>query len=127
MAKKTFTYYGKTEEELKGMSVKEFAVLTNSRIRRTLLRGFTETQKILLKKISADKKNVKTHCRDMVIIPEMIGTTIKVYSGKEFIPVDVNVEMLGHVLGEFVMTRKKVSHSAPGIGATRSSSSASVR
>lgn len=127
MAKKLFTYYGKTEEELKQMSVKEFAELTNSRTRRTLLRGFNEVQKALLKKVSAKHKNIKTHCRNMVIIPEMIGTTIKVYNGKEFLPVDINVELVGHTLGEFVLTRKKIMHNAPGIGATRSSASASVR
>ncbi len=127
MAKKIFKYYGKTVEELKEMSVKEFAELTNSRTRRSLLRGFDETQKVLLNKVKSGHKNIKTHSRDMVIIPEMIGATIKVYSGKEFVPVEITSEMVGHFLGEFVLTRKRVAHSAPGIGATRSSASASVR
>lgn len=127
MAKKEFTFKGKTVEELKKMSLNELAQLMSSRQRRIIKRGFTEQQKILLKKIRANKKNLKTHCRDMIILPEMIGTTIKVYQGKEFVPVMVEQDMIGHCLGEFVLTRKKVAHSAPGIGATRSSASLSVK
>lgn len=127
MAKKEFTFKGKAVEELKKMSLNELAQLLTSRQRRTIKRGFTEQQKILLKKIRANKKNLKTHCRDMIILPEMIGTTIKVYQGKEFVPVMIEQDMIGHCLGEFVLTRKKVAHSAPGIGATRSSASLSVK
>ncbi len=127
MAKKILKYYGRTEEELRKMSIKEFADLTNARVRRTLLRGFNEYQKALLKKVKLNDNNLKTHCRNMVIIPEMIGASIKVYNGREYFPVVITVDMLGHYLGEFVMTRKRVTHNAPGIGATRSSASASVR
>lgn len=127
MAKKILKYYGRTEEELKKLSIKEFAEITNARVRRTLLRGFNEYQKALLRKVKLNDNNLKTHCRNMVIIPEMIGASVKVYNGKEYAPVVITVDMLGHYLGEFVMTRKKVAHNAPGIGATRSSASASVR
>lgn len=127
MAKKTITIKGISEDDLKKLSLKEFMEITNSRARRTLKRGFTDLQKKLLKRIDRDDKNIKTHCRNMIIIPKMIGMTIKVYSGKEFVPVIILPEMIGHYLGEFVMTRKKVAHSAPGIGATRSSASVSVR
>jgi|SRR3989338_4007674 len=125
MAKK-FTYYGKTLEELKSMGIREFAEIAPARQRRSLKRGFTDAQKILLKKMKS-KANVETHCRDMIIVPEMVGKTIKVYDGKSFIIVAIGEEMLGHYLGEFVLTRRKVNHSAPGIGATRSSASLSVR
>lgn len=126
MAKKEFMYMGKNLEELKKLSLSEISQLMPSRQRRTLKRGLTEQQKILLKNI---KKNggAKTHCRDMVILPEMVGKTVKVYSGKDFIPVVIIDEMIGHCLGEFVLTRKRVVHSAPGIGATKSSSSLSVK
>ena len=127
MAKKEFSFRGKSIEELKKMSVNEVAQLFTSRARRTLKRGFTDQQKILLKKVKNKEKNIETHCRDMIIIPEMIGETIKVYSGKEFIPVIIEPDMIGHRLGEFVLTRKRVAHSAPGIGATRSSASLSVK
>ncbi|MFH0977956.1 MAG: 30S ribosomal protein S19 [Candidatus Woesearchaeota archaeon] len=125
MAKKEFTYHGKTLEELQNMSTSDFAAITTSRIRRTIKHGFTEEEKKLLKNLH--NANVETHCRDMVILPIMVGKTIKVHDGKTFVPVRVEKEMLGHVLGEFAMTRKKVSHSAPGIGATKSSSSISVK
>ena len=127
MAKKEFTFKGKTAEEIKQMSLSELAQLLTSRQRRTIKRGFTEQQKILLKKIRNNEKNIETHCRDMIILPEMIGKTIKVHQGKEFLPVNIEPDMVGHYLGEFLLTRKRVAHSAPGIGATRSSASLSVK
>lgn len=127
MVKKEFTYRGKTLDELKKLSVSEFSVLVPARQRRSLKRGFTDQQKILLKKIRAQKKNIETHCRDMIILPEMIGLTIKVHSGKAFVPIIMQEEMISHYLGEFVLTRNRVEHSAPGIGATRSSASLSVK
>jgi len=63
----------------------------------------------------------------MIIVPQMVGWTIYVHNGKEFIPFLVTIEMLGHCLGEFSYTRQKVQHSAPGIGATRSSAALSVK
>jgi small subunit ribosomal protein S19 len=127
MAKKEFTFYGKNVNEVKKMDLKEFSKLLPARKRRTINRGFTDAQKILLKKIRKGEKNLKTHCRDMIIVPDMIGVTVRVFSGKDFIPVTITEEMLGHTLGEFILTRKRVAHSAPGIGATRSSASLSVR
>ena len=127
MAKKEFTFRGKTVDELKKLSVNEFAQLATSRVRRSLKRGFTEQQQILLKKIRKNEKNIETHCRDMIIVPEMIGVAIKVHQGKEYVQVMIEPDMIGHCLGEFAMTRRKVAHSAPGIGATRSSASLSVK
>ncbi|MBW2977051.1 30S ribosomal protein S19 [Candidatus Woesearchaeota archaeon] len=127
MAKKEFTYRGKTIEELNKLSLNELASLMPARERRSIKKGFTEQQKILLKKVRKNESGIKTHCRDMIILPEMIGKKISVYSGKEFIPVIIINEMIGHRLGEFVLTRGRVEHSAPGIGATRSSSSLSVK
>ncbi|MBI1935156.1 30S ribosomal protein S19 [Candidatus Woesearchaeota archaeon] len=127
MAKKEFTFKGKTAEELKSMSLNELAQLLTARQRRSLKRGFTEQQKILLGKIRGNEKNIETHCRDMIILPEMIGSSIKVHQGKEFVLLAIGPEMVGHYLGEFALTRKKVAHSAPGIGATRSSASLSVK
>lgn len=127
MAKKEFTFKGKSMEEIKKMSTGELAQLLTARQRRVIKRGFTDQQKILLKKIRSNQKNIETHCRDMIILPEMIGTTIKIHQGREFIPVTIEQDMIGHYLGEFVLTRKRVAHSAPGIGATRSSASLSVK
>ena len=127
MAKKEFTYYGKTLDELKGMTMDDFAQIAPARARRSLKRGLNRSQKSLLQKIKSNKQNIETHCRNMVIIPEMMGKLIKVHNGKEWIPVSINEEMLGHSLGEFALTRKRVSHSAPGVGATKSSASMSVK
>ncbi len=126
MARKEFAYRGKGIEELKKMSIKEFAQLLPARQRRSLLRGMNEQNKKLLEDARTGK-NVRTHCRDMVIVPEIVGKAIKVYNGKEFVPVMVIAEMLGHYLGEFAQTRKKVVHHAPGIGATKSSAALSVK
>lgn len=127
MAKKEFTYRGKTLDELNKISLNDFMVLLPARERRSLKRGFNEQQKILLKHIRAKKSNIETHCKDMIILPEMIGLTINIHNGREFVPVTIQNEMIGHYLGEFVITRKKVEHSAPGIGATKSSAALSVK
>jgi small subunit ribosomal protein S19 len=127
MAKKKFTIWGKTEEEIKQLDIKEFMQLIPSRQRRSLLRGFTDAQKALLKRIEAGDNNIKTHCRDMVIIPSMLGKLIRIHNGKEWTPVTITIEMLGHYLGEFAPTRKSVTHSSAGVGATRSSRAVSAR
>jgi small subunit ribosomal protein S19 len=120
MIKKEFSYRGKSLEELKQMSIKEFAELVPSRQRRSLLTGFDDAQKIFLKKLEK-KQVVKTHCRDIVVLPMMVGRTIKCYRGNEFVQVIIEPEMIGYVLGELVLTRRKVEHHAPGVGATKSS------
>jgi len=126
MAKKGFTYRGKTLEELKKMSISEFKELLPSRQKRSLKKGLTDQQKRLLKKIKS-KSEVKTHCRDMIIFPEMIGSMLKIHNGKSFTAVMLTEEMIGRYLGEFAVTRKKVEHSSPGIGSTRSSANLSVK
>ncbi|NOZ81217.1 MAG: 30S ribosomal protein S19 [DPANN group archaeon] len=126
MAKKEFTYRGKHLEELKAMSLQEFAELLPSRQRRKIDRGFTDAEKIFLEKFRK-KGTVETHCRDMLVLPEMVNKTIRIHNGKKFIELIVQPHMLGHCFGEFVLTRNRVAHSAPGVGATRSSSAISVR
>jgi len=119
-----FLYHGKTLEELKTIDIKEFMKLVPARMRRSLKRGLTEKEKKLLKKIRESKnkdKLIKTHQRDMIIIPEMIDAKIGVYNGKEWAVIQIKPEMLGHRLGEFSLTRKRVKHSSPGFGATRGS------
>jgi small subunit ribosomal protein S19 len=127
MAKKEFKFYGLTFEEVTALNRDEFIALLPSRERRTVKRGFSDRQKKLLADISAGKKNIKTHDRDMIILPEMVGTTLKVHSGKIFSLLIIEKEMLGHRLGEFALTRKRLSHSNPGVGSTKSGSAVSVR
>lgn len=127
MAKKEFHYRGKTLDELQQLSLNELSELFTSYARRKMKRGLTETEKTLLKNIRTSSKPVKTHCRTMIILPEMVNKTIKVYNGKAFEDIMIQPEMIGHRLGEFSLTRKRVAHSSPGVGATRSSSNVSVK
>ena len=126
---KEFMYRGHTLYSLQGMSMDEFINLLPSRQRRSLQRGLTPEQRISLEKMreaqEAVKKGedvtIKTHVRDMIILPEMVGMKIMVHNGKEFLPIDIKPEMIGHYLGEFAVTNKPVRHGTPGIGSSRSS------
>ena len=129
MARKEITFYGKNEKEMKVIKLEDFLKLAKSRVRRVFKRGLKEGQKDLLDKIrlfkeGKRKKLVKTHLRNMIIVPEMLGQIIHVYNGKEFKSVEVTVEKLGRYLGEFALTRSRVTHSSPGVGATKSSAAA---
>jgi len=126
MARKEFTFRGKNLEELQHLSHEEFASLLPSRERRSFERSFDDEKKNILAKL-AKKGKVKTHHREMIIFPEMVGKIVGVHNGKEFVEVHVQPEMIGMRLGQLALTRKRVSHSGPGVGATRSSSSVSVR
>ncbi len=129
MVKKEFTYRGVGIEDLQKIPMDKFIALLPSRQRRSLKKGLPpEKRKLLVKlrKAKEAKKNgenvvVRTHCRDMIILPEMVDLTVGVYNGKEFTVVEIKPEMVGHFLGEFALTRRRVKHSAPGIGATKSS------
>lgn len=132
---KKFRYRGKTLEELLNMPMDEFIELLPARQRRSLKRGLTKAQvkllakirKVRQKKLSGKKAIIKTHVRDMIILPEMVGLTIAVYNGREFIPVRIVPEMIGHYLGEFSPTTKRVQHGEPGLKATRSSMYVSLK
>ena len=122
-------YRGHKLSDLVQMNMDSLIELLPSRRRRTLKRGLPPRQKKLLVKLRAARKAkkkgkdvvVKTHCRDMVILPEMVDLTIGVHNGKEFVRVKILPQMIGHVLGEFSATGKPVKHGNPGIGATKSS------
>jgi small subunit ribosomal protein S19 len=119
---KVFSFRGKSIEELKQMRIEEFARLLTTRERRTLKRGMNEIQKKLLENIKKNpEKFHKTHIREMIILPEMVGVKLGVFNGKEWVNVVVLPEMVGHRLGEFSISIKRVKHSAPGIGATKGS------
>ncbi len=121
--KKEFLYRGYTMEELLGMSFDEIIGLMPSRSRRTYMRGLNYEQQLLfdgLKNAEAGAV-VRTHRRDLPIIPQFVGKTVSVYDGKEFKDVEIKPEMIGHFIGEFIINRKPPVHSGPGVGATRSS------
>lgn len=123
------TFRGKQLEELKVLDVREFAKLLTSRERRTVMRSFQILEKFLdkSKKDVAKGKMPKTQLRELPIVPIMVGWTVGVHNGKEYTPVKIIEEMLGHRLGEFTLTRKTVKHGAAGVGATKGSSSLSVK
>ncbi len=126
---KELLYRGKTIQELKSLTLREFANYLPSRERRTLLRKMEVLEKFLKRIDKKLKKNkpIKTHLRDLVIVPSMVGLTIHIYSGKEFVPIIIVEDMIGHRLGEFALTRRFSKHGAAGIGATRSTSFLSVK
>ncbi|MBN2141708.1 30S ribosomal protein S19 [Candidatus Woesearchaeota archaeon] len=126
MVQKEFTYKGKKVEELVKMSLAELATMMHSDARRRIIR-LSDADKKLIKKIENCKKPVKTHRRNMIILPTFVGKTVMIHGGKEYQQVVITPEMIGHWLGEYALTRKRVGHSAPGVGATRSSSNLSVK
>jgi small subunit ribosomal protein S19 len=123
LRKKEFTYRGKTIKELKGLDVREFTKYLRARQRRTALRQFQEIEKFISrsKEKIAKGKPVKTHQRDLVVVPEMVGMKIQIHNGQKFIPIEIIGEMLGHTLGEFALTRVRVKHGSAGVGATKGS------
>ena len=129
--KKEFRWRGYSLEELQEIPLyppdedpdaPSIATLMPSRAKRTLARGLNpECEKLLERVRASNGKTVKTHCRGMYVLPEMVGTTIGVHDGQNFVKVEIMPNMIGHALGEFAKTRKSVTHTGPGVGATRSS------
>jgi len=127
---KEFHYRGYGLTDLLAMSMDEFIRLLPSRQRRSLQRGLSPDRRKLLEAIRKMKQGsaegqkgpgIKTHARDMIILPEMVGATVLVHNGKEFVALEIRPEMIGHYIGEFAITNKPVKHGVPGIGASRSS------
>lgn len=124
-----YRYRDKTLEELIDMPMDDLVKLLPSRARRSLSKGFSPRQRKLLEKVIEARQKllneckesvIKTHVRNMIILPIMVGLTIAVHNGKEFVPVRITPEMIGHYLGEFAITTKQVKHGEPGLKATRS-------
>ena len=122
-----FTYRGHTLEELQAMELDEVAELLPARTRRSIERGLSVEKRKLLEEAREKGEEetanapIRTHLRDMPILPEFVGLTFEVYNGQSFERVRVEPEMIGHYLGEFQLTRTSVEHGQAGIGATRSS------
>ena len=123
---KQFTYRGLSQKELESLSLDKLLKLFPARARRSLTRGINDNKRKLIGEMKDAKSGIlknpiNTHLRDVLILPTMVGVTVNVFSGKEFRPVTITTEMVGHYLGEYVITNKRVSHGAPGVGASRSS------
>lgn len=121
--KKEFRFHGLAVEEVKKLSFEELMPLLPSRMRRSLKRGLTVRQNKFLKDMenAGPDEVVRTHLRDMIILPSFIGKKVAIHNGSDFQQVTIEPEMIGHYLGEFALTRKRVKHTGPGVGATRSS------
>lgn len=117
------TYKGKHIDELKKLDIRESAKFMPSRSRRSILRNSDVIEKFVSrcqKRVSRGKR-IRTHLRDLVIVPQLVGFTIGIHNGKSFQEIQTTSEMIGHRLGEFSPTRVKVTHSSAGIGATKGS------
>jgi small subunit ribosomal protein S19 len=121
--KKEFQFHSLSLDELQHLTIEEFLQYIPSRMRRSLKRGLTQGQAKLLNDIETSEKSdvIRTHLRDMVILPTFIGHRIAIHNGNEYQQVTIEPDMVGHFIGEFALTRKKVKHTGPGVGATRSS------
>ena len=121
--KKEFLYRGFNMEQLNAMPFDEILGLLPSRSRRTYLRGLNYEQQLVFDALTAAEPGevIRTHRKDLPIIPQFVGKTVAVYNGKEFKEFEIKPEMIGCYLGEFIITRKAPAHTGPGVGATRSS------
>jgi len=121
--KKEFTFRGMVAEELRELPMEQLMPLLDARARRTLKRGLKEKHQHLADRAAKSEEGavLRTHLRDMLILPTFVGRTFAVHNGKDYARVDIQPEMVGHYLGEFVLTRKSVKHTGPGVGATRGS------
>ena len=116
-------YRGQTLESLKSLDVRELTKFLPARSRRSILRNFDVIEKFVKsceRKIER-KKRIRTHLRDLVIVPKLVGMNIGVHNGRNFQDVNITMEMIGHRLGEFTLTRTRVKHSSAGVGATKGS------
>ena len=123
---KEFDYRGIPLDQLQNMSLEKLFEIFPARARRSLTRGITDgkrklIEEIKLAKAGKSKNPIKTHIRDLIVLPYMVGVTVNVFSGKEFVPVTITPQMIGHFIGVYVRTNKRVVHGAPGVGASRSS------
>ena len=125
-----FKFKGYSSEQLQAVSIENLLPLLNSRQRRSLDKRVStymsdDKRKLREKlKLARDGKlrgQLRTHIRDMIILPDMIGLTIYVHNGKDFVQVNIKPEMIGHYIGEYAITNKRVQHGTPGVGASRSS------
>lgn len=125
---KTFSFKGIDLKDLVEMKNEEFAQLCGARVRRRFSRGLGSKPMGLIKKLRAAKlaaeENekpaiVKTHLRNMIVVPEMIGSVVGVYNGKVFNTVEIKPEMVGHYLGEFSISYTPVRHGRAGNASAR--------
>ena len=128
--KREFRYRGFNLEELTELPLlppeddpmgANLVSLLPARARRTLWKGLSRECQHLLDKVSSSEGTIQTHRREMIVLPQMVGKTVAIHNGRAFVSTEIKPEMIGHYLGEYAPTRGGVTHSGPGVGATRSS------
>ena len=120
---------GVDEDAIEKVSVEDFLKKATSRERRTVNRALKNKNKRLKALIDEGrrikkenpKKQIRTHLRYAVILPEWVGLTFGIHNGKEFKRIEITVGKVGKRLGDFAHTTGRVAHSGPGVGATRGS------
>eukprot|EP00477_Mikrocytos_mackini_P000349 GAHX01000371.1.p1 GENE.GAHX01000371.1~~GAHX01000371.1.p1 ORF type:complete len:147 (+),score=27.74 GAHX01000371.1:41-481(+) len=114
------SYRGVGEEELKVMKNADFIQYLPATRRRRFKKGISEDYKKVIQKAkkrkeeavgtNAPPKLIKTHCRDAIVLPSMLGCTFGVYNGRDFIEFEADIPKLGCHFGWFSPTRKPVHH-----------------
>src|SRR5207245_11996 len=94
--KKEFTYRGYTLDEMKAMTLEEIIELLPARPRRSVIRGIDDERYRFIEKLRANGTEVavRTHCRDVPILPDFIGKKVAIHNGKEFVTVEIKPEMI---------------------------------
>merc|ERR1712028_169054 len=114
-----FSYRGIDLDKLLDMSNQDLMELFRARQRRKFSRGIKRKPIAFLKKLRKAKRDtaygekpnpVKTHLRNMVIVPEMIGSMVAIYNGKVFVNAEVKPEMIGTYLAEYSISYKPIRH-----------------
>merc|ERR1712146_356863 len=119
-----YTFRGLELDDLLKLDQGSMFQLFRSRIRRKLNRskGFKGKYQKLAEKLRKSKLNlqpgekppmVKTHLRNCVITPDMIGAIVGVYTGKEYKPTEIKFDMVGTYMGEYAMTYNPTLHNRP--------------
>jgi small subunit ribosomal protein S15e len=126
---KKFMFKGMELDKVLDLSQEELMALVPARARRRFNRGLKRKPMALIKRLRKAKRAcgehqkpdpVKTHLRNMIIVPEMIGSVVGVYNGKVFTQVEIKPEMIGMYLAEFSISYKPVGHGRAGMSATSS-------
>ena len=133
---KKYTFRGLSLEDLTALKNEQLIELLGSRQRRRFNRGLKHKYQRFVQKLRKAKKNlqpgekpaaIKTHLRNAIVLPEMVGSVVGVHTGKEFANVEIKFDMIGKYLGEFGLTYKPTTHGKPGVGATKGSSSTALK
>jgi small subunit ribosomal protein S19 len=119
--KKEFLYRGLNLEQLQSLPLEEFVEMLPARSRRSIRRGMIQKNQRFFKHLDRGDEVIKTQSREIIILPKMVGRKIAIHDGRAFQELTIVPEMIGHLVGEFALTRKEVKHTGVGVGATRSS------